>query len=263
MEKLSDKIIRLKDYTGEDEIITSYELKNILSKEKEDCPFISGLSRLDRYIDGFIGGELVTISGPTGAGKTLLAQTLTVNFQQQNIASCWFSYEITLRQFINRFPLPLPAFVLPKILKPYSFQWIEERIIEAVVKYGTKAIFIDHLHYLFDMINTQNVSLQVGSLIRKLKQLALKLNITIFLLCHMTKTKQNDEFTGNDIRDSSLVTQESDTVLIIWRKTDSDGDYSSLANLLVDKARREGTYKRNIKIIKERGLIVEWIDNTD
>ena len=258
-ETLLDKIIRLKDYVGEDEIITSFELKDILSQQEEDMPFYSQLSLLDFYIKGFIGGELITISGPTGAGKSLLAQTLTVNFQRQNVISCWFSYELTLRQFLNRFPIPLPHFALPKILKPYSMRWIEDRIIESVVKYGVKAVFIDHLHYLFDMITPKNISLQIGTLIRKLKSLAVSLNIAIFLLCHMTKVKFNEDPSGSDVRDSSFVVQESDTVLIIWRiKEPSSEDYENKAKILVDKARREGTFKKCIKIFKQKGLLVEW-----
>ena len=260
-ETLSEKIIRLKNYSGEDEVITSFELKDILSYQKEDIPFMSQLSLLDYYTDGFIGGELITISGPTGAGKSLLAQTFTANFQKQDITSCWFSYELTLRQFLNRFPVPMPCFALPKILKPYSLSWLEDRIIESVVKYGVKAVFIDHLHYLFDMINFRNASLQIGILIRQLKFLAVRLNIAIFLLCHMTKTKFSEEPSGSDVRDSSFVTQESDTVLIIWRVKEPDSDnYENRAKILIDKARREGSFKKYIKIIKNKGLLEEWIN---
>ena len=85
--------------------------------------------------------------------------------QKQEIKSLWFSYELTPRQFIERFP-DLPFFVLPLKLKAYALDWLQDRILEALTKYGIEVVFIDHLHFLFDMARSASASIEIGQIIR-------------------------------------------------------------------------------------------------
>ena len=174
------KIGSLKDYQGDDQIITSYDLQESVKQEVPLKVFTSKLPSLDKAINGFQPGELIAISGPRKSGKTLLAQSLTTNFIDQDIKSLWFSYELTSRQFIERFP-NLPFFVLPLKLKAYALDWVQDRILEALTKYGIEVIFIDHLHFLFDMARSKSVSIEIGQIIRWLKTLAIELNLVIFV----------------------------------------------------------------------------------
>ena len=105
---------------------------------------------------------MIAISGPRKAGKTLLAQTLTSNFAKQDIMSLCFSYELSSRVFINRFPSELPVFTMPQKLRANSLDWLRERVIEALAEYGVKMVFIDHLHFLFDLARMRNASLEIG-----------------------------------------------------------------------------------------------------
>jgi archaellum biogenesis ATPase FlaH len=82
---------------------------------------------LDVRIVEFQGGELIVISGPTKEGKTALAQTLTVNFTKQNRFPLWFSYEVPVGQFLERFP-SLPHFYLPQKLQAHAMDWLEDRV---------------------------------------------------------------------------------------------------------------------------------------
>lgn len=100
MQSLSDlmkKISSLLDYKGDDEIVTSLDMQDIIRKQPDLKTFNSKIPSLDMAINGFEPGEVVAISGPTKGGKTLLGQTLTINFEQQNVNSLWFSYELTPR----------------------------------------------------------------------------------------------------------------------------------------------------------------------
>ena len=66
----------LKDYSGEDRVVSSHEMKLTLDSRPEAVVRVkSMIPSLDRYIEDFRAGELITISGPTKNGKTLLAQT--------------------------------------------------------------------------------------------------------------------------------------------------------------------------------------------
>ena len=127
-----------------------------------------------------------------------------------------FTFEVPARQFFSQFP-ELPRFYLPQKLKAHALPWIEERIQESFAKYRTRVVFLDHLHYLFDMARVKSPSIEIGTVIRRLKTMAVDMGLCIFLLCHTTKGKSDEEPSYESIRDSSFVSQESDCVLMISR----------------------------------------------
>ena len=249
-------LIKLSEYQGDDEVVTSIAMKRILSELPEVVPVMSRFPQLDKYTGGFASGELIAISGPRKSGKTLLAQTLTVSFAKQDVMSLWFSYELPFRDFLNRFPGELPIFVMPSKLKANSLDWLRERIIEGLVKYGIKMVFIDHLHFLFDLARMRNTSIEIGQVIRTLKTMAIELNITIFLMCHMAKLDPYQEPSDDNIRDSSFVSQESDAGIVIWRNVQSENE----GWVKVCFHRRTGILEKKIKCLKIDGLLQEVID---
>lgn len=251
----ADLLIELNEYEGSDKIVTSLAMKSIIEQQPKVTPVMSKLPQLDKYTGGFCPGELIAISGPRKAGKTLFAQTLTVNFAKQDIMSLWFSYELSSREFINRFPGELPVFVMPQKMKANSLEWLRNRILEGLVKYGIKMVFIDHLHYLFDLARMRNTSIEIGQVIRTLKMLAIELNITIFLMCHMAKLDPYQEPSDDNIRDSSFVSQESDAGIMIWRNVQSDNE----AWAKVCFHRRTGVLEKKIKYLKVDGLLREAV----
>ena len=186
----SSKEERMAKYEGSDKVISSHEYKKELDekKEKEIFSFKSGFPKLDMHTQGFETGELIVISGWTGHGKTTICQSLTVNFEKQGIKTLWFSYESPARSFFSKFK-SLPLFYLPKELKKSTLDWIEERILEAKIKYDIRVVMIDHLHFLFDFIQTRHPSLEIGTIVRTLKTLAIKYNLVIFLIAHTSMPK--------------------------------------------------------------------------
>jgi len=239
------------NYAGPDQVVTSFELDDILkqSGEQELC-VKSKMPTLDRLLEGFESGELIAISGPRKSGKTLFAQSLTVNFLPTK--SLWFSYELTLKQFLRTFP-ELPLFISPLKLRAYSLPWVKEKILEALVKHGIGVVFLDHLHFLFDLVKVKNTSLEIGQVVRFLKSIAIDYNLIIFLLCHMRKITFDKEPHDSDVRDSSLVSSESDTGIILWRLVDTENQ----AMLKVAYSRRTGVLDKTFKIAKIDGLLRE------
>lgn len=250
---LSDLYIEMATYQGEDRVITSSEMQDIIRMMPELKPFYSSIPSLDTACKGFCEGELIAISGPRKAGKTLFSQSLTVEFFNQDIKSLWFSFELPAREFIARFPGNLPAFVMPLKLKQNSLEWIKLRIIEGIVKHGIRVVFIDHLHFLFDLARMRNSSIEIGQVIRTLKTMAIDLNITIFLMCHMAKLNPYEEPSDNNIRDSSFVSQESDVGILIWRDVKTESE----AYAKVCYHRRTGVIEKKIALIKVDGLLKE------
>ncbi len=246
-EKQKDDLLDLlSNYEGRDEVITSQQALENLSEERKNpsVKFMSGIPTLDSLLDGFRPGDLIVISAPTKMGKTTLGQTLTHNFSQKEIPCLWFSYELRQRDFLEKFGEPIPHFVLPKNLTDNSLLWIEKRVIEGIAKYGTKIVFIDHLHYLLEMETIKQkagISLIIGALMRELKKMAINWNISIFLIAHTTKLRYDQPPELSDIRDSSFISQEADTVLMMWRLREKGSDiFTNEARLVVQANRRNG-----------------------
>lgn len=245
------------NYHGEDQVITSHALRAQLGEKTESIVNARSLiPSLDKAVDGFRDGELIVISGPTKNGKTLLAQTLTANFAKNQTFSLWFSFEVPARQFLSQFPT-LPLIYMPKKLQPKAMDWFKDRVYESFEKYHTRIIFIDHLHYLVDLARQKHLSIEIGTVIRELKTLAVQNDFVIFLLCHTGKSKVDDGLSYESIRDSSFISQESDSVIMVKRRLDVA---DNAATMRVEFHRRTGIMEKQIDLIKVNGYLQEKAD---
>lgn len=222
-----------------------------------------GLPGLDELTEGICEGELISVSGLTKQGKTTFAQSITHNLARKEINVGWFTFEVTPARFLEKFKGDERALnfgLLPTEHRAGDLKWLFERIAEMHVVWHTRIFVIDHLHYLFDMWGSRNVSLSIGQVVRALKYLAVKGGFTIFLLCHYSKG-QREENTDSyeNIRDSSLIAQESDAVFLIRRMKDECGDYGEDALLTVEFHRRTGVMKRKVGLKKAGEFMYERI----
>jgi replicative DNA helicase len=220
-----------KNYEGKDEVIEAQEMKGDISLEPTR-KYYTSLSKLNETIDGFKGGDLVTVSGISGNGKTELLVSFTKDFIDRGYKPLWISFEVSARDFIGRFGDYDLAFYIPKENKAGDLKWLFARIYEAKAKYGIDMVIIDHLHFLvpFEKLRSGNDSLLFGSIIREIKTQALLLDVTIFLVAHLKKVERDTCPDLADLRDSSFTYQEADTVLIVHR-TDKDGQIDNSSNI--------------------------------
>ena len=241
---------RIAQYSGDDRVISSHDfLKELEEKKGKDIwKLKSKLPTFDKLTEGFETGELIVVSGYTKHGKTSFCQSLTVNFAEEDIKSLWFSYEVTPKQFFTKFR-ELPLFYLPRELKGSALDWIEDRILESKIKYDTRVIFLDHLHFLVDLMKSRHPSLAIGSVMRSLKKMAIDHNLVIFLIAHTSMPRGNQSPGLDAIRDSSFITQESDSAIVIQRIKDKKGVYGNEAWLTILTHRRMGVMGKSIKLI--------------
>ncbi len=242
------------EYDGEDKVISSQEMSIKLKDKPESVVNVkSFIPSLDNAIEGFREGELIVVSGPTKQGKTLFLQSLTASFVRQQYYPLWFSFEVPVRQFLGQFPT-LPMIYLPQKLKAHALPWFEDRVHESFEKYHTRIVVCDHLHYLIDLAKIRNPSIEIGQIIRQLKSLAVSGEFIIFLLCHTTKGASEDNLSFESIRDSSFISQESDSVFMI-KRTPQEGE--TTARLRVEFHRRTGVMEKIVNLIKVNGYLVE------
>jgi replicative DNA helicase len=247
---------KLATYDGPDRVEQASVILEHERKQPKQVFYPTGLSGLDKHIKGGVyPGQLFVISGTTGHGKTTLGQTITSNMVKALLKPLWFSYEVTNEDFLEQFPEDqLPFFFMPMIMAQSHLQWVEERIIESYLKNNTKVVFIDHLHRVIDMNSKDNMSAKVGAAVIELKKMALKHGMVIFLICHTMKTNSlESELRLGDVRDSSFIEQEADTVVYVWR----DKDAENRTAMKIAKNRKGGTIDSIIALRYEGGRYYE------
>lgn len=222
LEEKENLMEALKLYEGSDEVVSSVdyiEAMALLRGDTEKFSIDSGFETLDNILEGFREGSVNVISGPTKQGKTTFCQSLTINIGKKGIKSLWFPFDTPGDELIDRFET-LPLIYLPK-KNPVEkkLDWIESKIIEGLAKYGTRVVFIDHLGMLTrSTSSTSNYSTEISSIMMELKSIAIRWRVIIFLNHHIRKLPRGETPNYEDLKDSSAVASDSDTVLMIWRK---------------------------------------------
>jgi replicative DNA helicase len=189
--------------------------------------------------------------------NTTLLMSITRNMAWKDIPSVWFTLEVTPKSFIRKIKNAcgegrMPLFYLPNQNTENHLEWIEQRVIEAKVKYDAKVVFIDHIHQIFSLhkVRSSSVSLEIGDMVGKIKQMAIDHHLVIFLIAH---TRDNSEAPTNEprkeeIRDSGLISRLADSIVLVWRVRNEDP---------VDSKRRpaslgEEDIKAKIRVVKNR-----------
>lgn len=269
-----DALLRLeeiaKEYHGDDRIISSFEIAEDIKTRPPERKMMTGLPLFDGILDGFREKQLVVLSGITKHGKTSFAVDLTSRMKDEN--PLWLPFEESaeelIRKFLDRGEQP-PLFYTPAHILGNTLLWIEKKIIESKAKYNSKIVFIDHLHFILEP--SENLAQEIGRTMRELKKLAVKWKVVIVILAHLKKVKLDKQPDLEDLKDSSSIAQEADTVMFLWRQTDRiNGEVviGSNANLSVQANRRTGK-TGNVKLVFVEGRYYEkaWTsmeqDNAD
>lgn len=269
----SEQLIRLQEiariYDGDDRVISSLELLEKVKNEPPERKLFSGFEKLDGLLDGFREKQLVILTGVTKHGKTSLAIELTIRLKDER--PLWLPFEEPaidlIRKFTERNAEP-PLFYTPETMLGNNLEWIEKKIVEAKAKYDSKVIFIDHLGFIQDSEigrSDENMAYKIERIVRSLKKMAVKWGVVIVLLAHLTKTRIDVNPTLEDLKGSSAIAQEADTVMILWRRTERKEGKITItneANLSVQANRRTGR-TGNVSFVFQNGRYLEddWINS--
>lgn len=277
-EELNQTGENIVNYKGDDEIRHYLDYYTEKATDRQPRLYQTGFIELDGLIQGFKTGELNIISGPTGNGKTLFMDSIAHRFMRnEKMKLAYLSYEVPtdtmIQKYVNMDDRESLGLYVPMQLKPGNVNWVIRKCIEAKLKFNCKAIMIDHLHFIVDMNFKQNMSLNIGAVMRHLKHdIANNLNMMVFLIAHQEKVKDEEPSIDN-IRDSSFIGQEADNVIVVFRsfdpipqevrqkakkeKLELPKSYEQgYATVKVEKARRAGTYRKKITYQK-RGEFLE------
>lgn len=246
----------LRSYDGQDKVVSSIEL--IEEAKKKNVPIFrikTHVAGIDRMLDSVEEGEMVVVTGPTGQGKTSLLLHITRQLSKASVKCLWFSYEMSYAQLINKMLTEknVYEFFVPKEISNNHLDFIERKIMEARAKYDIRTVFIDHLSMLYSLekYSGRNTSLELGDIVAKIKSLALKHGIIIFLVAHAKKVEAGQEIFLEDIRDSGHIANLADSVITVQRVPNDyqEGDRrigqiqetDNRIRIKVEKNRRRGT----------------------
>jgi replicative DNA helicase len=256
-----------KTYAGEDEIISSTALLEDIKSRPPEHLALSGIGGLDSLLGGFRYGQLVILSGITKHGKTSFAVYLTSLMEEEK--PMWLPFEEPaadlLQKFIDMEEDP-PFFYTPKNMSENTLLWMEKKIIESKAKFGSRMIFIDHLHFILKRQDGESQEQCIGRTVRTLKQLAVKWGVIIVLIAHLKKVELDKHPNLEDLKDSSAIAQEADTVMFLWRQTvkgsNREVQITDNVNLSVQANRKTGR-TGNVKLRYKKGRFLEeqWQDD--
>lgn len=226
----AEGLVRLQEvmaaYNGEHKLIWSDDLLKEIQARPRVESHKTGLDRLDELTGGFREQQLVTISAHSKHGKTSMGLFLMERMEYMApvmIPLEQSNEELVQQRFDNGYSIP--RFLSPsKLAAQVTVDWIEERIVEGIAKHNTKLVLIDHLGYIDDLggdgrYKKENLAYRIEMIMKGLKNLAKKWNVVVFLLVHISQADEAKPPTLQDLKGSSSILQESDKVLMLWRKS--------------------------------------------
>jgi replicative DNA helicase len=218
----------------------------------------TGFSRLDSVLSFMLNGDVLTVAGRSGAGKTNIGLQLLHGITQSiQAAGLFVSLEMGSGSVFFRlaniyysktmiFPFTASdtathlgndeqkgkAIVehFQKILivdrDSQTIEQVEEHLINARQKSGVDIpiVCVDYIGYLKDTQSGSNYE-QVSRIAKAIKALAKRQNIRIILLCQTSREGEDGTIPVklHHLRDSGAIEESADWILGLWHSSDEKG----------------------------------------
>ena len=250
------------------------EFMGTLERRRSGETLATGLTDLDALITGLEPGQLVTIAGRPGHGKTALAGTMAVNLAKQGKEVLVYSMEMGAGELAGRF-LSRCGGIDGNILKRPGAMTAEQKksLLAGVQKLealpitictqgsltpgdvasissrmkrtaGLDLIIIDYLQLMSSGRKSDAGSRvqEISYITRTLKGLANLLDVPIVMLSQLSRdnVKERRKPRLTDLRDSGSIEQDSNTILLLYREAEGGG-LSDKTFVIVGKQRNGRT----------------------
>jgi len=214
----------------------------------------TGFKVLDEMTCGLEPGQLVTLGGTSGMGKTSLLLSMLIRMGEAGVPSMILSSEMKAADIARRVIAQMSGIPLQKLrnghLEPKDWTEMESKreaverlpihvssltrlhvdqvaseVRDAVRKFGVRVVAIDYVQAMFNDSgrNWESRYAEINMILRELKSLAMDQNVTLLLLSQLSKSALSRE-DGNvarpritDLRDSGTIAEDSDVVLLVHR----------------------------------------------
>lgn len=231
-------------------------LDSILSHE-ERKGLKTGFWAIDNNLKGFHGGELITIAARSQVGKTTFAVNVFTYMALYGYKPHYFSLEVPREEVLNKM-LSLQSGIESKYIRFNNVpQEDEEKLVqvgsilagknfyirddrsdieaitmkirEEVINNNLDIAFIDLINRVTTKEKAGTKAEYIGNITRRLKLLAMELNIPIVIMAQINRTvdKQVDKRpTCADLKESGSIEEDSDVIIGLYRDPRlSDANY--------------------------------------
>jgi len=272
-----------------DRMVSHFEIQN--SGETPEG-ITTGITELDKKIGGFTPGQLITVAGRPGMGKSAFAQSVLIHAAQRFGRVLMFSREMSAIEIAKRITanqldnLNMADIFgnMDKTKIEYLKQNLEQlkklpievdgkssNLTEVIYKirkehsqHALKVVIIDYLQLLsgFAEKRYRGQTEILNDLTRELKALASKLELPIIVLSQLNReveNRPNKEPQLSDLKMSGSIEEDSNMVILLYRPeyynldTFPDGDSSyGKVDIIVAKNRNGKTGKVRAEFIGEK-----------
>lgn len=214
---------------GPAELLTFSQAKTLQKSRLDQVPTApkSGYPALDNMIRAFLPGQLTVIGGYTSVGKTTMAVNIAVNvaLQQRRVLFVSLESGVSVAQLATGILQSLGRGGDDQLLDKYFSILAPEsevsldRLAEIIDRQAGSCslVIIDHVHYLLK--SADNVTSNIGQLVRRLQFIARAKQVPMLLLAHLRKPANGvAQPTIHDLKDSSSLNQDPSTVLLMHRR---------------------------------------------
>jgi replicative DNA helicase len=242
--------------------------KTFEAKERGGLGLKVGISDIDDILGGMHPSDMIVVGARPGQGKTAFAITTIVNLARKGKRVGFFSTEMSVTQIMGRMTAMVSG-INAKTLRDASMDDAEySRLTAATVQIkdlqvmicdkpaitvseivmqsrawamngGIDFIIVDYLTRVRPDKSTDNRNLDVGEIATGLKNLARVLNVPVMVLAQLNRgsmNRANKRPMVSDLRDSGIIEQEADQVLLLYRPSIEEGS-AQRDEVIIDKNR--------------------------
>lgn len=208
------------------------EAMELLKNEGKYSGISTGYKAVDNLMGSFLPGELFTIGGDTGHGKSLFAMNIAQNVYRQTMMPVLLvNLELTRAQAVQRFynlsgnEHDYDGILIQKA-PAVTYKDIDP-IMKKAKEEGAGLVIIDHLHFFSR--SSDNQTQELSRIMKHFKECAVENELPVILLSHVTPTRIMDQ-EGNvkktvkpglhNFKGSSSIEQDSDMVGFVFRSED-------------------------------------------
>lgn len=263
------------------------ELKEIIMRNRSGCPVVAGTptgySELDRR-GGLMPSALTVIAGESSHGKTAFAMSLVVSAICNGCGVAVYTMEMTALELTARITamrsgvsslalMQRPLFDIQAAnvdagmaSLPMDRLFFDEKTTSGIdsilasirtmkLKHGIGGVVVDYIQILNVNMHSANVEQQMASVARRLKNIALELDIWVLCLSQLNRDRNNPYPTLARLRDSGQIAEAADNVMFVFRPEESNcavkkypepfeqATISGTAMINVAKGRNIGTFR--------------------
>jgi replicative DNA helicase len=216
-----------REYSGEYRLVWSNDTLEEIKNRPPRMSHLTGIKEFDDLTGGLREQQMIGIGAQSGHGKTAFGLWVLKQYEKLNpvlLPLEQSSEELIEQRYENE--QFIPKYLSPKKHSAHvQPEWIEHRIVEAIAKYNSKMVVIDHMGYIEvgDDYRKEGEHLRIEKKLQALKHLAIKWNVVVVILIQLQQMEEEQAPQLRDLKGSSAIRQECDKIIFLWRNNTKAG----------------------------------------